>query len=178
MRLWLLTKTFFGLILCYKCLIMGKRPKQKNNTRRRKIVLWPSSAPPGRRGRCCICRRQREVRCTAWCQLGPQMPSQSFLSCLKSLEWRRWNVWRVKLWGGIKSTSNLNQIYVVRQMRTFAYRPFNLVQLGENRVDNSDGVRWFCAWLAGIPGCCQTLHLPDKISTRWCTCEENNKLFF
>lgn len=56
-------------------------------------------------------------------------------------------------------------MHVVRQMTTFARTPFNLVQLGENRVDNSDCIRWLGARLAGVPGCCQTLHLPNKRRT-------------
>lgn len=44
-----------------------------------------------------------------------------------------------------KSYIRSNKIYTVRPMRTFARKPFNLVQLGENRIDNSDCIRRLCA---------------------------------
>lgn len=61
-----------------------------------KAVGSPSSAPPGRRGRCCICRSHREGRCTAWCQLCPQTPGLSFLSRWMLWGSRRWNVWSMR----------------------------------------------------------------------------------
>lgn len=46
---------------------------------------------------------------------------------------------------GKKICIKSNKICTVRQMRTFACRPFNLVQLGEDGVDDSDCIRWLCA---------------------------------
>ena len=45
-------------------------------------------------------------------------------------------------------------------MDHFPSSPFDLVQLSENGVDHSNGVRGLCPRLAGTPSCCQTLHLP------------------
>lgn len=41
------------------------------------------------------------------------------------------------------------------------FRLFDLVQLSEDSVDHADGVRRFRSRLAGVPCCCQTLHLPS-----------------
>ena len=41
----------------------------------------------------------------------------------------------------------------------FAFWPLDLVQLSEDRVDHSNGVGGLGSSLAGVPRCCQTLHL-------------------
>lgn len=134
------------------------------------MFLSPSWVPPNRRGRCCRCPFQMGVRCTAWCQLCPQTPSRSFLSRWRLSGSQRWNVCSISRKANQKTNwwtrQNKWRDFLQRLVKDvkqyilcYASWPFDLIELSEDRVDHSDGIRRLCSCLACIPSCCQTLHL-------------------
>lgn len=77
---------------------------------------------------------------------------------------------------GCKDMGNLKQVWAITRVwkgllpsycmlqweDDFSSWPFDLVQLSEDRVDHPDSIRGFCSRLAGLPSCCQALHLPSR----------------